>query len=319
MVSPEQHGPERRGRVEHSDVMDWAAETFGGATAGQIPSSTEAQPALPKERVIVEGREVAQCNMGIGLRAIGREDPDRFALTILTNLLGRGMSSRLFKEVRERRGLADPVGASTSRYSGVGSFSISAGVSPENVVEATKVILSELRRLIDEPVGADELTKARDYTAGSFRLGLESTMSLGQRNGDSLLNMGRIEPVEEVVDRFQSVTAAEVQRVAKRIFFTENLAMAVVGPGAESDDFRLALEIERQELRAMGDRAELKSLAWRAIDNRRDEIIGVAREIFANPEPGFREQGTAERVGRKIDEWGSPPRRQLRSPVSKAG
>jgi predicted Zn-dependent peptidase len=231
------------GRLEHSDVMAWAQEIFGAATPGQIGSSSEASPAMPKERVIVEGREIAQSNLGIGMRAIGREDPDRFALTVLTNLLGRGMSSRLFKEVREKRGLAYSVGASTSRYNGVGSFSISAGVSPENVLEATKVILYELRRLLDEPVSDEEITKARDYTAGSFRLGLESTMSLGQRNGDSLLMLGRIEPVDDVVAQFQAVTPDEIRRVANRVFVSENLAMAVVGPGVEADDLRLALEI----------------------------------------------------------------------------
>jgi len=92
------------------------------------PTAPVAIAELPAERLLVESREIAQSNLAIGLRAFGREDPDRFALTVLTNLLGRGMSSRLFKEVRERRGLAYSVGASTSRYNGVGSFAISAGV-----------------------------------------------------------------------------------------------------------------------------------------------------------------------------------------------
>ena len=193
--------------------------------------------------MIAEERDITQSNLAIGKRSFGRKDPDRFALTILTNLLGRGMSSRLFKEVREKRGLAYSVGASVSRYTDIGTFAISAGVSPENLIEATKVIVEQLRILVDEPAGEDELTKARDYTSGSFRLGLESSMSLGQRNGDNLLTMGEIELVDDVVRQFQAVQAGDVQRVARRIFTTDNLAMAVVGPAVESGRLEAALKI----------------------------------------------------------------------------
>jgi predicted Zn-dependent peptidase len=231
------------GRIAHADVMDWAGQYLACATAGDIAPVSPVEPDLPADRVIVETRDITQSNLAIGLRGIGRDDPDRFALTVLTNLLGRGMSSRLFKEVREKRGLAYSVGASTSRYAGAGSFAISAGVSPENALEATRVILHELRRLVDEPVGEEELTKARDYTSGSFRLGLESPMSIAQRNGDSLLMLGRIEPVDEVVEQYQAVQPEDVTRVARRIFFTENLAMAVVGPSTDQEELAALLEI----------------------------------------------------------------------------
>jgi predicted Zn-dependent peptidase len=231
------------GRIDHDEVMAWAAEYLGDATPGDIGPVSAAELELPKDRVLVEARDIAQSNLAIGLRAIGREDPDRFALSVLTNLLGRGMSSRLFKEVRERRGLAYSVGASTSRYAGVGSFSISAGVSPENAIEATRVILQELRRLVDEPVGEDELKKARDYSSGSFRLGLESPMSMAQRNGDSLLMVGYIEPIDEVVEQYQAIQAEDIQRVARRVFFTDNIAMAVVGPATDRDALEAVLAI----------------------------------------------------------------------------
>ena len=231
------------GNVDHGDVLVWAQELFRRLQPGELPEAVDAAPELSAERLMVESREIAQCNLALGLRALGREDPDRFALSVMTNLLGRGMSSRLFREVRERRGLAYSVGASTSRYADTGSFSISAGVSPENLIEATRVILAETRRLVDEPVGEEELTKARDYTAGSFRLGLESSMSLGQRNGDSLLMMGRIEPIDDVVAKFESVGPADVQRVARRIFSSDNLAMAVVGPPVDSDALEAVLTI----------------------------------------------------------------------------
>jgi predicted Zn-dependent peptidase len=89
-------------------------------------------------------------------------------------------------------------------------------VSPENVREAVRVILSELDKLAQEPVGADELTKARDYTVGSFRLSLETPMALGQRAGENLLTLGEIEPVESVVEKLRAIGAEDVIRVGQR-------------------------------------------------------------------------------------------------------
>jgi len=117
------------------------------------------------------------------------------------------------------------------------------GVTAENMREAITVSLGELRRLVDEPVQEEELTKARDYGAGSFRLGLESAMSLGQRAGESLLVLGEIEPVDEVVRKLKSITAEDVQRVAARLFRPDNLALSVVGPRADADELRELLVV----------------------------------------------------------------------------
>jgi predicted Zn-dependent peptidase len=231
------------GNVEHKQVMDLAERWFGEWQGGAAPRWLPARPELAEQRVIVEKRDIAQCNVAIGLRAIGRTDPDRFALNILNNILGRGMSSRLFKEVRERRGLAYSVGSAVSRHADTGTMSISAGVSPEKLNEATAVILAELRRLVDEPVREEELTKARDYAAGSFRLGLESTMSLGQRAGEALLTLGEIEPVDDVVNKLRAVSADDVQRVARRLFHSHNLALASVGPMGDADELSRLLVV----------------------------------------------------------------------------
>jgi predicted Zn-dependent peptidase len=195
-------------------------------------------PGIPANNVLVDVRDIAQCNVAIGLRAIPRNDPDRHPLTILNNILGRGMSSRLFKEVRERRGLAYSVGSGVSRHTDTGTMSISMGVTSENLREAITVTLAELRRLVEESVPEEELNKSRDYAAGSFRLGLESSMSLGQRAGENLLLLGQIEPVEEVVAGLRAVSASDVQRVAARLFRSDNLALSVVGPQVDADDLR---------------------------------------------------------------------------------
>ncbi|HSP55058.1 MAG TPA: pitrilysin family protein [Dehalococcoidia bacterium] len=229
------------GNATHEDVVKLASRYFGDGGAAVPPKVLGLNGGLPATRVISDSRPIAQSNLALGVPAMSRKDPDRYALMVLNSLLGRGMSSRLFKEVRERRGLAYSVGSSVSRYSDIGMLGVSAGVSPENVEEAVRVILAELEKLVEEPVGADELTKARDYTVGSFRLSLESPMSLGQRAGESLLTLGEIEPIETVVERLRAVTAEDISRVSQRLFIREKVALAVVGPDVEEQRLLAAL------------------------------------------------------------------------------
>jgi predicted Zn-dependent peptidase len=156
---------------------------------------------------------------------------------VLNSLLGRGMSSRLFKEVRERRGLAYSVSSSVSRHKDTGVFAVSAGVSPDKLEDALGVIQEELAKVTREAVPEEEMTKARDYTVGSFRLSLEMPMALAQRAGEQLLMLGEIEPLEVVVEKLKAVSAEDILRVAKRILVPEKTALAVVGP--DLDDERL--------------------------------------------------------------------------------
>ena len=150
-------------------------------------------------------------------------------------ILGGGMSSRLFQEVRERRGLAYSVSAGGARYSDTGSLTVSAGVTREHQEEALEVILTELRRLVDEPMGDEELQRTKDYAAGSFRLSLETPMSLGQRYGNQLLVDGEIESPEDTVAALRAVTAHDVQQVAERVIGPGIFSIAVVGPTADAD------------------------------------------------------------------------------------
>jgi predicted Zn-dependent peptidase len=214
--------------------MQLSDALFGSIEDREAPEPPPAEAKFADQRVVVETREIAQCNMGIATHAIPRRDPDRYPLMILNTILGRGMSSRLFKEVRERRGLAYSVGSGVSRYSDIGTLSVSAGVTLEHLEEATQVIREELFKLRDEPVSEEEITKARDFSIGNFRLGLESTMALAQRAGEALLMTGEIEPIDEVVGSLAAVTPADVQRVAKRLLRPGEFAMAVVGPGGDA-------------------------------------------------------------------------------------
>lgn len=229
------------GNTTHDEVLALSRELFGDLADRPAPPPATARIAFDDDAVVVEKRDIAQCNIGIALHALPRMDPDRYPLQVLNTVLGRGMSSRLFKEVRERRGLAYSVGSGAARYSDAGVMSVSAGVTLEHLEEATSVIRDELFKLTTDAVSEEEITKARDFSIGNFRLGLESTMALAQRAGESLLMTGEIEPIEDVVDAIAAVTPVDVQRVARRLFRPGGFAMAVVGPGGDADRLRAIL------------------------------------------------------------------------------
>ncbi|MCZ6546382.1 MAG: pitrilysin family protein, partial [Chloroflexi bacterium] len=218
------------GNVDPEHVFALAEAEWSGQEARATGDLEPAQPEMAADRVLVEQRDIELCNVGIALRTFKRTDPDRYALSLLNEVLGRGMSSRLFLEVRERRGLAYSVGSGTARFSDTGHLSVGAGVTRENVEETVEVVLAELDRLVDEAVGDEELAKAREHAIGSFRLSLETASSWAHRTGESLLAEDKIRSPEEIVELFRGVTADDVRRVARRFIRRDNVAISVVGP-----------------------------------------------------------------------------------------
>jgi predicted Zn-dependent peptidase len=221
------------GNTTPREVVDRAHQLYSDLEGQPPPAIEGAREGVATKQVVTEARDIAQSNLAMAARGLSRKDPDRYALGILNAVLGRGMSSRLFREVRERRGLAYSIGSGVTRFQDTGLLSISAGVSAENVAETVAVIKEELQKLADELVGEEELTKARDYSIGTFRLSMESPMALAHRTGEDLLFLGEIEPIEVIVGRLQAVTADDVQRMAQRLFRPEYMSMSLVGPGAD--------------------------------------------------------------------------------------
>lgn len=223
------------GNVQHDEVVAWASTAFGDLPNGTPPPAPDSSIDRPEAYIQLDPRDLEQTNVALSMHGMARKDPDRYAFDIMNTALGRGMSSRLFQEVRERRGLAYSVSAGGARYSDTGSLTVSAGVTREHQEEAIEVILVELRKLVDEPMGDEELQRTKDYAGGSFRLGLETPMSLGQRYGNQLLLDGEIEDPDDTVAALRAVTAEDVQRVATRVIGPGIFSIAVVGPTADSD------------------------------------------------------------------------------------
>ena len=192
-------------------------------------------------RVKVHTKQSDQAHICLGVRSYPMTHPDRYALQLLTTVLGGGMSSRLFLEVRERRGLAYYVFGQNNAYTDAGSLYAQAGVDINRIDEAVETIAGELRRVAEEPIPTDELEKARNSTKGRFVLQLESphgTVMFGLRR--EVLE-GRAAEPEAVLAELDDVTAEDVQRVAQDVLGGKGLNLAVIGPFDDADRFEQIL------------------------------------------------------------------------------
>ena len=211
------------------DLLERLEELLGDLEPS--PTGAPAPAVLPEEEgpVRIHTKQSDQAHVVVGARSYPHGHPDRYVLQLLATVLGGGMSSRLFTEVRERRGLAYYVFCANNAYSDVGAVAAQAGVDLTRIDEAVQTIVTELRRVATEPVPSDELEKARAFAKGRFVLGLESphaTIMFGLRR--ELLEGRAVEP-DEVLTGLDAVTAEDLQRVAGNILGGD-LRLALIGP-----------------------------------------------------------------------------------------
>jgi predicted Zn-dependent peptidase len=207
------------------------------------PTGTATPVAIPPDAspVALHTKSSEQAHLIVGVRGYPIGHPNRYALQLLAVVLGGGMSSRLFTEVREKRGLAYYVHASHSGYTDTGTFYSGAGVDVDRVDEAITTILGELRKIAAEPVPTDELEKARGYAKGRFVLRLESPQGTIQYGLRREVLEGEIEEPDELLARLDEVTVEDVQRVARDLFEDKRLYLALVGPFDDPSRFEKLL------------------------------------------------------------------------------
>ena len=181
-------------------------------------------------------KKTEQANINFGFRGYSRFHPRYEALEIISCILGGGMSSRLFVEVREKRGLAYRIGASASSYQETGDLTTSAGLTTNKVVEALKIIMDEHKKLIHEPVSARELTKTKDFIKGKFAIGLEPSDAQASFYGEQELLENRIQTPDERLAKFDAVTPEQIQEVAAELFRPARMNLAIVGPVKNSEE-----------------------------------------------------------------------------------
>jgi predicted Zn-dependent peptidase len=217
-------------------------ELLGDVERAETPRPSALEPSgNGGPRVHVHTKASDQAHLCLGVRGYPLEHPDRYPLQLLTTVLGGGMSSRLFLEVRERRGLAYYVFGHNSAYTDAGSLYAQAGVDINRIDEAVTTIVDELKRIAEEPVPADELQKARNSAKGRFVLQLESphgTIMFGLRR--TVLEGRPVEP-QEVLEGLDSVTVEDVQRVAQDLVGGGGFNLALVGPFEDAERFEKLL------------------------------------------------------------------------------
>jgi predicted Zn-dependent peptidase len=192
-------------------------------------------------RVKVHAKDSDQAHLILGVPSYPMGHPDRYALQIVGAILGSGMSSRLFTEVRERRGLAYYVYATNHSYVDAGSLFAQAGVDVKRADEAVETIAHELRRIADEPVGAEELEKSKNLAKGRLTLQTESPQGMILFGLRREVLEGRAAEPQEVIDGINAVTAEDVQRVARDVIGDRGLSLALIGPFDRAERFEQLL------------------------------------------------------------------------------
>lgn len=229
------------GKVEHEAVVELIAPLLEKLPPGKLPrfSRVNGTPNSPQIRVHTQDTE--QTHLALGFHALGRHDERRFALKLLSVILGENMSSRLFQKLREKHGLCYSVNSGMSMFEETGLLSIGVGLDHSKLQKALGLIFSELERFCKQPPTKGELQKAKDYTIGQNLMGLESTSNHMMWIGDSMLSYQKVLDPSEVERRFLSVTREEITQVARDCFKKALCALAVVGPIKDQAPLRACL------------------------------------------------------------------------------
>lgn len=229
------------GNVDHQQVHEQVAAFWHDCPPGS-PSSWYPATDSQGPRCILRYKKTEQAHLCLAVRGLSLQHPDRHALALLSVILGEGMSSRLFLELRERQGLVYDVHSYVSHFLDSGAFTIYAGVDPARTVDALKVILSELVRLRDG-VDEEELVKAKELSKGRLLLRLEDTRSVAGWVGSQELLLSEVRTPDQVLELLEAVTVQDVQRVARGLLVNDHLHMALVGPFRSDKRFAPLLEL----------------------------------------------------------------------------
>jgi predicted Zn-dependent peptidase len=229
------------GNIEHSDVRALVDRYFGDVPRRGTPIVDQPPHVIP--RIVIRNKELEQSHVCLGTNGYRQDHEDRYASYVLNTVLGGSMSSRLFQNVREKRGLAYAVFSGLSAYRDAGTVTVYAGCANDAVGELVDVVVAELRRLKEEAPPESELRRAKDHLKGSLMLNLESTSSRMSHLARQEIYFDRQFGLDETLQGVERVTQTDVQRVARDLFADGALAATVLGAvnGLEIPRERLAL------------------------------------------------------------------------------
>lgn len=218
------------GACDHDEVVAILKPLLSRLPTGRTPRFIRAPREIGPARLNLFNHDTEQTHVALGFHAFGRRDERRFALKLLSVILGENMSSRLFQKLRERHGYCYSIQSSTVTLDDAGAISIYAGVDHGKLERAVKMILSELENICHRAPRRGELQKAKDYTVGQTLMGLESTSTQMMWIGESMLGYGVVHDPSEIEAKINAVQAEDIQRCACYCLHRRRLGVAVVGP-----------------------------------------------------------------------------------------
>ncbi len=230
------------GSITAAEVYKEAAKHFKDVHTGKKARKPKTNDAQTKPNILIKYKETDQTHFVMGVRTFPLADPRNPILTVLGGVLGAGMSSRLFIKLREEMGVAYYVRSYNDTSLDHGSFQISAGVNNARTEEVITEILKECSRLMKEKVSDIELAKVKSYLAGNMKLSLEATDDIASFYGNQELMRRELKSLDEKIKNINKVTAADIQKMAKRIFTTKHLNLALIGPYKDSSSFETILK-----------------------------------------------------------------------------
>ncbi len=223
------------GNVGHRKIHKQIAGIFGKENPKKNIEFVKVNISQDKPRVNLFFKETEQSHLAIGYLGLERQHPDRHALALLHIILGANMSSRLFNEVREKKGLAYEIGTQVKRLSDTGVFLVHAGVDNRKVVMAIATIFKEMEKISQKQVSRDEFTRAKEYYTGQLLLGLEDTLDHMLWLGEQEISLRKIKTIRDILKEIETVDISDLRRVAKHIFRDNRLSLALIGPQSDSE------------------------------------------------------------------------------------
>jgi len=218
------------GNLPHADCVRETQARLGGLSRSSAPRCAVVTGRTGQTGARVMAKDIEQTHLAMGFRLFGRHDPRRSTLKMLSVILGENMSSRLFQVVRERHGLAYSIHSSMNLFSETGALMIGAGLDRKRSAKAMDLVVTEIKRLRDAPVGARELQRAKDYAVGQLEIGLESTINQMMWTGETVLSHKRFIQPAEVIERMKAVTAKDIQALALEVMSEDRASLALVSP-----------------------------------------------------------------------------------------
>lgn len=223
------------GSFDEKETLLKVEKAFSNISQAKKLAKLKVEEQQSKPQLLIKYKDTDQSHIILGMRSYDAKSEYDPALTVLSTLLGGGMSSRLFQKLREEMGVGYYIRANHDAYTDHGLFMISAGIDTKRIDEVITTLIDECKKVINEPITDAELKKVKDYIAGSFVLGLETSDSQAEYCAVHQILKGRVENPTEEIAKIQKVTAEEVKAIAQKIFVDEKLNLAIIGPYKDAE------------------------------------------------------------------------------------